>query len=205
MTRFLIIFLGALATVLMSYTALALLPSAQIASVEPTKAATNYNYMEARGRAIYMREGCIYCHTQQVRPEGFGSDIARGWGPRGSLPGDYVYDKTHLLGTMRTGPDLADIASRQPSQAWHLAHLYQPRSVSPGSVMPAYPYLFEVKQKTNVLPSETTVNISGPYAPTDGRVVVATEEALALYEYLMTLKIPPRDNGAQNAAQGAMP
>src|SRR6056297_1573101 len=95
---------------------------------------------------------------------------------------------------MRTGPDLHDIASRQPSRDWHLAHLYQPRSVSPGSVMPAYPYLFKIKRSANVLPSEVTVPISPDYAPPGDRVVVATEEALALYEYLMTLKLQELDS-----------
>jgi cytochrome c oxidase cbb3-type subunit 2 len=191
MTRPLIIFLGAFAAISMSFTALALLPGLQLSTIEPTPGTTDYTYEEQLGRDVYMREGCIYCHTQQVRPEGFGADIARGWGDRGTVPGDYVYDDTHQLGTMRTGPDLRDIASRQPSRDWHLAHLYQPRSVSPGSVMPAYPYLFDVRPKAQVRPSEVTVPVSGDYAPPGDSVVVATEEALALYEYLMTLSVEP--------------
>ncbi len=193
MTRVVLIFLGAFAAIAMSFTALALLPSYQLSTIEPTPGTTDYTYEEQRGREIYMRDGCMYCHSQQVRPEGFGSDIERGWGPRGSRPGDYVYDETHQLGTMRTGPDLHDIASRQPSRNWHLAHLYQPRSVSPGSVMPSYPYLFEVKKEANVRPSEVTVPLSDEYAPPGDSVVVATSDALALYEYLMTLKIEPLD------------
>jgi len=193
MTRAIIIFMGAFAAITMSYAALALLPSLQLATIDPTPGRDAYTFEEARGRDVYVREGCIYCHSQQVRPDGFGNDIQRGWGSRGSLPGDYTFDRPHLLGTMRTGPDLHDIASRQPSQDWHLAHLYQPRSVSPGSIMPAYPYLFEVKPASQVLPSEETVPINPAYAPPDGQVVVATEDALALYEYLMTLKLEPID------------
>lgn len=193
MTRVVLIFLGAFAAIAMSFTALALLPSYQLSTIEPTPGTTDYTYEEQRGREIYMRDGCMYCHSQQVRPEGFGSDIERGWGPRGSRPGDYVYDETHQLGTMRTGPDLHDIANRQPSRDWHLAHLYQPRSVSPGSVMPSYPYLFEVKKEANVRPSEVTVPLSDDYAPPGDSVVVATSDALALYEYLMTLKLEPLD------------
>ncbi|MES3629956.1 MAG: cbb3-type cytochrome c oxidase subunit II [Longimonas sp.] len=189
MTRALLIFMGAFAAILMSFTALALVPSLQLAAIEPTEGTRNYTFEERMGKQIYMRDGCMYCHTQQVRPDGFGSDMDRGWGPRGSLPGDYVYDDTHQLGTMRTGPDLHDIATRQPSRDWQLAHLYQPRSVSPGSVMPAYPYLFEVKNEDEVLASEVTVPIGGEYAPPEGQVVVATEEALWLYEYLMTLEL----------------
>ncbi|MFO8099777.1 MAG: cbb3-type cytochrome c oxidase subunit II [Salinibacter sp.] len=193
MTRAALIFLGAFAAIAMSFTALALLPSLQLSAIEPTPGTTDYTYSEQLGREVYMREGCMYCHSQQVRPEGFGSDQERGWGPRGSEPGDYVYDDTHQLGTMRTGPDLHDIGNRQPSRDWQLAHLYQPRSVSPGSVMPAYPYLFEVKRESNVRPSEVTVPLSSDYAPPGDSVVVATQEALALYDYLMTLKLEPLD------------
>jgi cytochrome c oxidase cbb3-type subunit 2 len=189
MTRSLLIFMGAFAAITMSFTALALLPGLQLATIEPTPGTADYTFDEARGRRIYQREGCLYCHTQQVRPAGFGSDIDRGWGRRGSLPGDYVHDDRHLLGTMRTGPDLHDVASRQPSRDWHLAHLYQPRSVSPGSVMPAYPYLFEVKPEAQVLASEVTVPVKPDFAPPEGQVVVATDEALQLYRYLMTLKL----------------
>ena len=198
MTRVTLIFLGAFAAIAMSFTALALLPSLQLATIEPTPGTTDYTYDEQLGREVYMREGCMYCHSQQVRPDGFGTDQARGWGARGSRPGDYVYDETHQLGTMRTGPDLHDIANRQPSRDWHLAHLYQPRSVSPGSVMPAYPYLFEIERKANVRASEVTVPLSSDYAPPGDRVVVATDEALALYEYLMTLSLEPIDQASSN-------
>ncbi|HKL88308.1 MAG TPA: cbb3-type cytochrome c oxidase subunit II, partial [Salinibacter sp.] len=92
--------------------------------------------------------------------------------------------------------DLHDIAGRQPSRDWHLAHLYQPRSVSPGSVMPAYPYLFRVKNEANVMASEVAVPLSAEYAPSGDRVVVATEEALNLYEYLMTLKLEPLEDAS---------
>lgn len=189
LTRPFLIFLGAFAALSMSYTALAILPTLQLATIEPSPGRIAYTDQQARGREVYLREGCLYCHSQQVRPEGFGADIARGWGPRGSLPGDYVYDRPHLLGTMRTGPDLHDIATRQPSRDWQLAHLYQPRSVSPGSVMPAYPYLFDVRPADDVLASEVTVPLSPDYAPDSGYVVVAAEDALALYAYLMTLNL----------------
>lgn len=197
-TRPFLIFIGAFAAIAMSFTALALFPLFQLSTIEPTPERVEYTAQQQRGRVVYEREGCIYCHSQQVRPDGFGSDVERGWGPRGSLPGDYVYDRPHLLGTMRTGPDLHDIASRQPSRDWQLAHLYQPRSVSPGSIMPAFPYLFEVRNEDNVLPSEITVPISPDYAPEEGKVVVATEDALALYEYLMTLKLERLDAEQQS-------
>jgi cytochrome c oxidase cbb3-type subunit 2 len=174
----------------MSFVALSVFPSVQLMEIEPTEGRIDYNFAESQGRQVYMREGCIYCHTQQVRPDGFGTDIQRGWGTRGSEPGDYVYDFPHLLGTMRTGPDLADIGQRQPSRDWHLAHFYNPRSVSPGSLMPSFPYLFEVKDEAEVLASDVTVTVSEEFAPDEG-VIVAKEDVLNLYAYLMTLKQDP--------------
>ncbi|NBC00672.1 MAG: cytochrome-c oxidase [Bacteroidetes bacterium] len=190
MIRASVLFIGSLAAILMSFVALSVFPSVQLMEIEPTEGRIDYNFAESQGRQVYMREGCIYCHTQQVRPDGFGTDIQRGWGTRGSEPGDYVYDFPHLLGTMRTGPDLADIGQRQPSRDWHLAHFYNPRSVSPGSLMPSFPYLFEVKDEAEVLASDVTVTVSEEFAPDEG-VIVAKEDVLNLYAYLMTLKQDP--------------
>jgi len=190
MIRASVLFIGSLAAILMSFVALSVFPSVQLMEIEPTEGRIDYNFAESQGRQVYIREGCIYCHTQQVRPDGFGTDIERGWGTRGSEPGDYAYDFPHLLGTMRTGPDLADIGQRQPSRDWHLSHFYNPRSVSNGSLMPSFPYLFEVKDEAEVLASDVTVNVPDEYAPDEG-VIVAKEDVLNLYAYLMTLKQDP--------------
>jgi cytochrome c oxidase cbb3-type subunit 2 len=99
---------------------------------------------ELRGREVYIANGCVYCHSQQPRPKAFAPDFSRGWG-RATVAGDYAYDQPHLLGTMRTGPDLMNIGVRQPSEQWHLGHLYQPRAYMPGSIMPSYPFLFETQ------------------------------------------------------------
>ncbi|GAB5550121.1 MAG: cbb3-type cytochrome c oxidase subunit II [Sandaracinaceae bacterium] len=197
-TRASLIFLGALAAILMSFTALAVLPSAQLATIEPTPGTEEYYGPTKKGREVYVREGCVYCHSQQVRPPDFGADIERGWGSRGSLPGDYVYDEPHVLGTMRTGPDLHDIASRQPSADWHHAHLYNPRSVSPGSVMAPYPWLYRVVEVRGDGP-ENAVPLPPEYAPGEGLAVVPTEEAEALYAYLMTLKLEAVDTPVSDA------
>src|SRR5690606_22956171 len=94
------------------------------------------------GRQIYIANGCVYCHSQQPRDPSFASgDKDRGWG-RTSVPGDYAYDTPHLLGTMRTGPDLFNIGARQPSKDWHLLHLYNPQAVVKDSIMPPYRFLF---------------------------------------------------------------
>src|SRR5690606_20333921 len=91
-----------------------------------------------------------------------------------------------LMGTERTGPDLADVGNRQPSLEWNLVHLFNPRIVVEASIMPAYPWLFEFKTS----PSNTDVVVNVPDTHLKGRKgkVVATEEALQLVAYLQSLK-----------------
>lgn len=117
----------------------ALLP-AMTFQPEQTEAAVKYTASEWRGREVYKREGCVYCHTQFVRYQ----DREMG---EMVQAGDYVnlppYTKQpHLLGTERTGPDLSNIGGKYPD-AWHIAHHLQPRSVKPGSIMPTFSYLSE--------------------------------------------------------------
>jgi cytochrome c oxidase cbb3-type subunit 2 len=162
-----------------------------------------YTEEQAAGREVYVDLGCVYCHSQQPRDPSFGPDALRGWG-RASTAGDYVYDYPHQLGTMRTGPDLFNIGMRQPSAEWHLAHLYQPRAVVPWSIMPSYPFLFEVKAEA--APGDRVVIVPAPYAPGSG-VVVAKPEALRLVAYLQGLDhtYPARDLPlrSRDAAAGA--
>lgn len=99
-----------------------------------------------------------------------------------SVPGDYVYDLPHLLGTARIGPDLLNIGARQPSRDWHLAHLYDPRSAVAQSIMPRFPWLFADKTSTD--PEDVMVAVPAPLRR-PGVSVVATREALDLYEYLL--------------------
>jgi len=181
--RTFIFFLGVLATVFLGWAALVGVPDAMISEVKPPPGLQRYTDEQLFGRSIYIREGCLYCHSQQVRPEGFGSDQARFWG-RPSVPGDFVFDKPHLLGTMRTGPDLINIAVRQPSEDWHLTHLYNPRIVVPGSLMPPFPWLFE--EKVSAGPQDRILALPDSIAP-KGKVVVATREGLALTAYLLSL------------------
>jgi cytochrome c oxidase cbb3-type subunit 2 len=143
-----------------------------------------YTATQQIGRQIYIANGCVYCHSQQPRDAKQAPDFQRGWG-RASVAGDYAYDTPHLLGTMRTGPDLMNIGARQPSKDWQLGHLYQPRAYTPGSIMPSYPYLFEVR-KGAAQPAETVVNLPPSFA-NPGEVVIAKPEALALVNYLLAL------------------
>lgn len=162
---------------------LVILPAAQIRRIEPPAELAPYSAAEQRGRDQYVSLGCLYCHSQQPRLPEQAPDMARGWG-RPSTAADYVYDRPHLLGTMRTGPDLLNIGARMPSRGWHLTHLYQPRAVQPASLMPSYPFLFEVKPEAD--PDDVAVRLPAFYRPAEG-VVVAKPAALDLVAYLKSL------------------
>lgn len=175
---------GAIAIMAFATGALVVMPYLTLRDVAPPEGLEPYTEQELRGRQAYVAHGCIYCHSQQPRDPSVAPDVARGWG-RPSVPADYVYDRPHLLGTMRTGPDLFNIAVRQPSRDWHLGHLYQPRAYSPGSIMPAYPFLFE-RRRGAAQPGEVVVSLPPGYV-VDGERIVATQEALDLTAYLLSL------------------
>lgn len=102
----------------------------KISSVKP------YTPLELEGRDIYIREGCVNCHTQMIRP--FRSEVER-YGEY-SKSGEFVYDHPFLWGSKRTGPDLHRIGGKY-SDNWHLNHMYDPQSTSSGSIMPSYKWL----------------------------------------------------------------
>jgi len=175
--------IGAFLTLLLSAVTLILGPYIQFKDVPAPAGLKPYTALEEFGRRSYVSNGCVYCHSQQPRDPSFAPDSIRGWG-RPSVPADYAYDTPHLLGTMRTGPDLFNIGQRQPSADWHHAHLYQPRSLMKGSIMPSYPYLYKLQSATR--PGDVKVTLPPEYAPKEG-VVVATDEAIALVAYLKAL------------------
>ena len=98
----------------------------------PSEFAIKYTPLELKGRKIYMREGCVYCHSQFVRPQD------RDFGPL-VMAGDYAYETPNVLGTIRTGPDLSNEGGKHPD-AWHKAHFKNPRTTTPGSIMPPFSY-----------------------------------------------------------------
>lgn len=185
-------------------------PYLLLKNIEPPAGLKPYTLVQLTGRQVYIANGCVYCHSQQPRDVKQAPDAARGWG-RASVAADYAYDTPHLLGTMRTGPDLMNIGARQPSKDWHLGHLYQPRAYSPGSIMPSYPYLFEVRQG-QARPGETVVTLPPAFA-VPGQVVVAKPEVLALVSYLIGLDrtyiplpaLPSSTATSAPAAAGAKP
>ena len=125
-----------------------------ISSVKP------YTPLEVMGRDIYIREGCVGCHSQMIRP--FRSETER-YGEY-SKAGEFVYDHPFRWGSKRTGPDLHRIGGKYPD-AWHYNHLENPRSTSPGSIMPNYPWLLSQDLDTNSLPARISAlrKVGVPY------------------------------------------
>ncbi len=114
----------------------------------PTGKLLPYTDLEKQGHAIYVREGCWYCHTQQTRT--LLADTKRsGW--RGvdspvSTPDEFVFDAPHMFGTKRTGPDLSRVGGKYDEQ-WHRTHFRNPRDLVQGSIMPPYPWLVDNPQE----------------------------------------------------------
>lgn len=116
------LFLGIFGTFAFSWTGLTLIPNFQIGHLDPQADEEQTDIypvprsgMADRGRKIYAANGCVYCHSQQVRADYAASDIERKWGSRRSAPRDYIFDRPALLGKMRVGPDLSNIGKRAPS------------------------------------------------------------------------------------------
>lgn len=118
-----------------------IIPTIMVKSNIPTIAAVKpYTPLELEGRDLYIREGCVGCHSQNVRP--FRSEVKR-YGPQ-SKAGEFVYDHPFLWGSKRTGPDLLRLGGKY-NDNWHFNHMWDPQSTSSGSIMPAYKWLFDNK------------------------------------------------------------
>ena len=159
---------------------IAIMPAVELQGVKPLEGKPALTDVEIRGRNLYLKEGCATCHTQFVRD----LPVDKPYG-RGSIAADYAGEQPPLLGTQRTGPDLANVGIRQPSDVWNLIHLYNPRAVVPKSAMPAYPWYFELKDQAAA--DDIKVPVPSQYVP-QGKTVIATAEAIALVRYLQTLK-----------------
>ncbi|MBK8923058.1 MAG: cytochrome-c oxidase, cbb3-type subunit I [Saprospirales bacterium] len=126
----------------------------KISTVKP------YTPLELAGRDIYIREGCVGCHSQMVRP--FRSETAR-YGEY-SKSGEYVFDRPFLWGSKRTGPDLQREGGKYPN-SWHYNHMIDPRTMSPGSIMPQYPHLADNELDLSELPAKISAlrRLGTPY------------------------------------------
>jgi len=156
--------------------------------LEPVKGLTPYTALQMEGRDIYIREGCVGCHSQMIRP--FRAETER-YGHY-SVAGESVWERPFLWGSKRTGPDLARVGGRY-SDEWHRVHLDNPRNVVPESNMPGYPWL-----QTNLLTGEDIVKklevnrmLGVPYTDEDIAGAVAAVEGKtemeALIAYLQSL------------------
>jgi len=143
------------------------------AGTEVSPDVTPYTPLEVAGRDIYVSEGCYLCHSQWVRP--MRAEILR-YGPW-SRAWEYQYDRPFQLGSRRIGPDLQRVGGKYPD-AWHYEHMRDPRSTSPGSVMPPYPWLLERRiDPEDVRASLVALRRTGtPYSDTD---IAGVEESLA--------------------------
>ena len=117
----------------------------------------------------------------------FGPDLARGWGNRRSVAADFLYDNPVQLGSLRAGPDLANIGVRMADPKVQLQHLYAPSAVAKNSAMPAFRFLFEVR-KISAAPSAEAVTLPKEFAPAAGYEVVPKAEAKQLVAYLLSLR-----------------
>lgn len=127
----------------------------KISSVKP------YTPLELTGRDLYIHEGCVGCHSQMIRP--FRSETER-YGEY-SKSGEYIYDRPFLWGSKRTGPDLMREGGKYPD-SWHYNHMIDPRTMSPGSIMPQYPHLADNKLDLSLLPAKIAAlrKLGTPYA-----------------------------------------
>lgn len=151
------------------------------------------------GARVYASEGCVSCHSQQVRDLQNGYDQDRGWGVRRTVARDYIYDLRPFLGSSRLGPDLANAGAttwrnesdsdprrpRKRDAAWHYLHLYQPTAAISESNMPPYRYLFEERKIGGQRSSDALPEGVGEVKP--GYELVPTGEARQLVAYLLSL------------------
>lgn len=150
----------------------------KISTVKP------YTPLELEGRDLYIREGCVSCHTQMVRP--FRSETER-YGGEYSKSGEYIYDRPFLWGSKRTGPDLQRVGGKY-SDSWHFNHMYDPQSTSSGSIMPSYKWLISDALNTNHIEKkmEVLIKLGTPYTDEDiaNARVSMQEQAEAIVENL---------------------
>lgn len=173
----------------------------QHSTTQPTEGVEPYEALQLMGRDIYIREGCVGCHSQQIRM--LQSEVQR-YGPY-SLAGEFVYDRPFLWGSKRTGPDLARVGGRY-SDDWHRVHLRNPRALVPESNMPSYPWLqknsvekADIQERMRVLRK-----LGSPY--TDEQIAEAPEqlkgktEEDAVVAYLQSLGVAGRAAAAKAVA-----
>lgn len=157
--------------------AIEIIPTILIKSNVPTISSVKpYTPLELEGRDLYIANGCVGCHSQMIRP--FRSETER-YGEY-SKAGEFVYDRPFLWGSKRTGPDLHRIGGKYPD-SWHYYHMEDPRSMSPGSLMPPYPWMTTNELDNSDLPAKirTLQKLGVPYPEGFDQVATADYDAQA--------------------------
>lgn len=198
------LFFGIVTAFLVSWLGLVVTPLNQVGNLLPVEDATTGDMnppalsgLAKRGSHVYSVNGCASCHTQQVRSASNGSDIERAWGTRQTVARDFLYTTNPNLGSMRLGPDLANMGAERPdlnsnagvkkkydAQTLH-QFFYAPKSVQHSS-HPSYSFLYEVQEVKGAVASYAVALPEGFQAPA-GKQVVPREDAKALVAYLLTL------------------
>ena len=152
-------------------------------TTEPVTGLKPYTALELSGRDIYIREGCVSCHSQMIRP--FRTETER-YGHY-SVAGEFIYDRPFLWGSKRTGPDLARVGGRY-SDEWHRIHLVNPRDVVPESIMPGYPWLESTPLDSSDIEAKMTAlrNLGHPYTDDEINAAVAQLEGKTEMDALIT-------------------
>lgn len=141
------------------------------------------------GQRVYAANGCVTCHSQQVRPGYLSTDIRKKLGKRRTVALDYLRERPAFLGTLRIGQDLSNIGLAEGIDANALhRHLYEPAEVVRGSIMPSHRYLYNLRKISGQPSNAAVTGLTGPHAPAPGYEVVPTEDAQALVAYLLSLK-----------------
>ena len=160
----------------------------QKSTTEPVEGLKPYTALQLEGRDLYIREGCVGCHSQMIRP--FRAETER-YGHY-SVAGEFIYDRPFLWGSKRTGPDLHRVGGRY-SDDWHRVHLINPRDVVPESIMPAYPWLAENQLDGSAIQDKmrALVLIGHPYSEEEITAAPASLEGKteldAMVAYLQSL------------------
>lgn len=148
-------------------------------AARPIEGLKPYSVLELAGRHVYIKEGCVNCHSQIIRP--FQSEVDR-YGAY-SVSGEYAYDRPFLWGSKRTGPDLHRVGDYRTTD-WHAHHMWEPTSVVPGSIMPAYKFLFHKVTDFNTAYADAYTQkkiFAVPYDAPGGVKLGTLEEAKGLF------------------------
>jgi cbb3-type cytochrome oxidase cytochrome c subunit len=206
------LFLGIFGTFAFSWTGLMLIPNFQIGHLDPQADEEGTDIypmpksgMAERGRKVYAANGCVYCHSQQVRADYASTDIERKWGSRRSAPRDYIFDRPALLGKMRVGPDLSNIGKRAPSDDQSAPAAASPAAAanaSPAATTNAPTGPANASPAANASASAAPPNAS-PAANPSASALAANSPAPAPTSATNASVPPPSQNPAATAATSA--